>query len=75
MNKKLKAFLKSRNFWTALLTVILILISVSLWMDYLRATNSVPPEPQTGTVSDRPAFRGPVGEPHIVGPNGPPPSP
>ncbi|MFH0890812.1 MAG: hypothetical protein V1856_02150 [Candidatus Liptonbacteria bacterium] len=61
----------SRVFWILLILIILGLISISLWLDFLKANRLAPREDPGATV--KPAFRGPVGEPFVIGPKEPPP--
>lgn len=71
--QKIKAVFSSNIFWTVLVIAILVLISLSLWLDFIKANKEAPPENievQAGNT-----FRGPVGEPYIIGPSGPPPGP
>ncbi|HEY4526130.1 MAG TPA: hypothetical protein VJL32_03490 [Candidatus Paceibacterota bacterium] len=69
--QKTKAVFSSNSFWLVLIIVVLTLMSISLWLDFIKANKSIPPE--NPGVQAQSVFRGPVGEPHIIGPSGPPP--
>jgi len=70
--QKIKAIFSSSAFWTILVVAILALMSLSLWSDLIKANREALPE--NIEVQTENTFRGPVGEPHIIGPSGPPPS-
>ena len=42
--QKTKAVFSSNSFWLVLIIVVLTLMSISLWLDFIKANKSIPPE-------------------------------